>query len=169
MLCSFERRITKKTHPSYPLGGASNPLRSAPVLLLHALIHRSSWKVNSQKFSPAVLVFEDSLAAGHAPYFFGDAPVGPYLVENDVDPSPTDLLDVCSPYGRAQRHDPDARTRAPQLADELPPVPVWQRQIQDRHVQGPIEICPIERLPGLGQGAGLGDHLQLGIGTEQRG
>ena len=58
-------------------------------------------------------VLENFLASGQAPYFLGDGPVGPYLVENDVGPRPTDLLDICGPYGRAQHYDPDGRTRAP--------------------------------------------------------
>src|SRR5215217_3539248 len=38
----------RKTHASYPLGTASNPLGSAPALLL-ALIHRSAWNGDSRK------------------------------------------------------------------------------------------------------------------------
>src|SRR5215208_4260471 len=41
----------RKTHASYPLGTASNPLGSAPVLL-YALIHRSAWNGHSPKFAP---------------------------------------------------------------------------------------------------------------------
>src|SRR5215211_7720749 len=40
----------RKTHASYPLGTASNPLGSAPALP-YALIHRSAWNRNSAKFA----------------------------------------------------------------------------------------------------------------------
>src|SRR5215213_7211377 len=44
----------RKTHASYPLGTASNPLGSAPALLL-ALIHRSAWNGDSRKFISKIL------------------------------------------------------------------------------------------------------------------
>jgi hypothetical protein len=79
-------------------------------------IFRRSKRVESAKFGPAFLVFGERLPAGQAPYILGDGPVGPYLVENDVGPRPTELLDVSGPYRRAQHHDPDARAPASQLA-----------------------------------------------------
>src|SRR5919107_4796895 len=119
--------------------------------------------------SKAFPVFEERLPAGQVPYILGDGPVGPYLVENDVGPRPTELLDVSGPYGRAQHHDPDARAPASQLAEELLAVPVGQGQVEHRHVQSPLEAFPFERLPGLGQGSRLGDHFKLRIIREQDG
>src|SRR5215212_3522765 len=48
----------RKTHASYPLGTASNPLGSAPALLL-VLIHRSAWNGDSRKFATATADCDD--------------------------------------------------------------------------------------------------------------
>ena len=46
-----------------------------------------------------------------------------------------------------------------QLADQLPPVSVCQAQVQDRHVQAPVD----ERLPGFGERASLDYHPEVGL------
>jgi hypothetical protein len=104
-----------------------------------------------------------------APRLSGDLCGGLHLVENRVGPRPKQLAEAPGPYGGAQYQHRDARPPKAQLAYRVGAVPFGQGQVQDRHVQTPIEASPVERLPGLGQGARLGDHPQLRLAREHEG
>src|SRR5215208_4213176 len=58
----------RKTHASYPLCTASNPLGSAPILLF-ALMQQSVWTVRSRQYAVASRTGRDAFAVMHSVYY----------------------------------------------------------------------------------------------------
>src|SRR5215211_878941 len=100
------------------------------------------------------------LVPPEAPYFLGDGRDGLHLVEHDVRSRLDGFVEIPWPHGRAQYHHRDAGIAFAQLADQNAPVSVGQTKVDHRHVQAALEAA-LQRLAGLGERAGLGDHLDI--------